>query len=83
MKAPAPVPESIDAYIAICPAPVRPTLQKLRLTISRAAPTALEEIKYRMPTFVLGENLVHFAAFARHIGFYPAPSAIARFKDRL
>lgn len=76
-------PPDIDAYIAGCPADVRPTLEAIRAVIRRAAPAAVEAIRYGIPTFVLHENLVHFAAFARHIGFYPGPSGIAKFRREL
>jgi len=36
-----------------------------------------------MPTFFLKGNLVHFAAAKHHIGFYPASSGIAAFKEEL
>jgi uncharacterized protein YdhG (YjbR/CyaY superfamily) len=55
----------------------------VRATIRKAAPEATETIKYGIPTFVLEENLVHFAAFKKHIGFYPTPSAMAAFRDQL
>ncbi len=58
-------------------------LEQLRATVQKSAPAATETIKYGIPTFVLHENLVHFAAFARHIGFYPSPSGIAAFKKEL
>ena len=58
-------------------------LQQLRATVQKSAPDATETIKYGIPTFVLHENLVHFAACARHIGFYPSPSGIAAFKKEL
>ncbi len=58
-------------------------LSKIRNTIMTAAPLAKETIKYQMPTFVLKENLVHFAAYKKHIGFYPTPSAIEKFKTEL
>lgn len=74
---------SIDAYIASFPAPVQRQLQELRATIRAAAPGAEEVISYQMPTFRLHGNLVHFAAYAGHIGFYPAPSGIAAFQERL
>jgi uncharacterized protein YdhG (YjbR/CyaY superfamily) len=83
MPAPASQPATIDEYIAACPADVRAILQKIRTTIRTAAPDATEAIKYRIPTFVLGGNLVHFAAFDQHIGFYPTPSGIAAFRDEL
>jgi len=76
-------PTIIDEYIAGFPPGVREILQKIRLTIREAAPDAQETIKYRMPTFTLKGNLVHFAAFKNHIGFYPVPSGIEAFKDEL
>jgi uncharacterized protein YdhG (YjbR/CyaY superfamily) len=74
---------SIDDYIAGHPPEVRARLSALRATIRRLAPAAEERISYRMPTFYLGGNLVHFAAFDRHVGFYPGPSGIAAFRDAL
>jgi uncharacterized protein YdhG (YjbR/CyaY superfamily) len=76
-------PQTIDEYIAACPAEVQPLLQQIRLTIRAAAPDAQEAISYQMPTFKLHGNLVHFAAYKKHIGFYPAPSGIEAFKDEL
>jgi uncharacterized protein YdhG (YjbR/CyaY superfamily) len=76
-------PANIDEYIAQQPLAVQELLQKMRATISKAAPGAEEAIKYAMPTFVLNGNLVHFAAFKTHIGFYPAPSGIVAFKKEL
>jgi uncharacterized protein YdhG (YjbR/CyaY superfamily) len=77
-------PTSIDEYIALFPAEIQAVLQKMRITIQQAAPGAVEAIKYQMPTFVLNKkNLVHFAAFKNHIGFYPTPSGIEQFKAAL
>lgn len=64
------IPTTIDAYIAGFPEDVQAILQKIRATVHKAAPRATEAIKYGMPTFVLGANLVHFAAFKKHIGFF-------------
>ncbi len=76
--------KNIDEYISNFPEDVQLILKKLRKAIAKAAPDAEETIKYRMPTFVLYKrNLVHFAAFKNHIGFYPTPSAIIAFKDEL
>lgn len=83
MKTGREAPTTIDDYIAGFPREVREVLGQIRATIKRAAPDADEAIKYRVPTFVLNGNLVHFAAFKNHIGFYPTPSAIAAFKDEL
>jgi uncharacterized protein YdhG (YjbR/CyaY superfamily) len=76
-------PSSIDEYIAAFPPEVQQKLEQIRSAIREAAPEAEETIKYRMPTYVLHGNLVHFAAFTKHVGFYPAPSGIATFKDEL
>jgi uncharacterized protein YdhG (YjbR/CyaY superfamily) len=76
-------PQTIDAYIACFPEDVRDILKRIRCIIKEAAPDAEEAIKYRIPTFVLGGNLVHFAAFEKHIGLYPCPSGIEHFKDAL
>lgn len=76
-------PKDIDEYIAGFPQDVREILEKIRATIREAAPDAEEAIKYQIPTFTLKGNLVHFAAFKKHIGFYPAPRGIEEFKDEL
>lgn len=73
----------IDEYIAGFDADVRAILEQLRTSIRNAAPEATEAIKYRIPTFVQNGNLVHFAAFKHHVGFYPTSSGIERFKDEL
>ena len=77
------VPRTIDEYIAAFPQDVQEILRKVRATIRKAAPDAEETINYRMPTFTLKGNLVHFAAFTKHIGFYPTPSGIEAFKNEL
>jgi len=76
-------PVTIEAYIAAAPEPARERLEWLRATIRAVAPEAVEAIKYRIPTFVLGKNLVHFGAFKSHIGFYPTESGIVAFKEEL
>ena len=74
---------SIDEYIATFPAETQKILEELRATIKSAAPDAEEKISYQMPTFALKGNLVHFAAYKNHIGFYPAPRGIEEFKQEL
>jgi len=74
---------SIDEYIATFPADIQNLLQLMRQTIHAAAPDAVEKISYQMPTFFLHGNLVHFAAFKNHIGFYPAPRGIEVFAKEL
>jgi uncharacterized protein YdhG (YjbR/CyaY superfamily) len=64
-------PKSIDEYIASFSPEVRAILEKIRVTIRKAAPDARETISYSMPAFTLGGALVYFAAFKKHIGFYP------------
>lgn len=75
--------KTIDSYISTFPEHTQEILKKIRKIIGDAAPDATEAMKYQIPTFVLGENLVHFAAFAKHIGFYPTPSAIQQFQEEL
>ncbi len=74
---------SIDEYIATFPEDIQKILQELRATIKACAPEAQEKISYQMPTFALHGNLVHFAAWKKHIGFYPTPSGTQAFKEEL
>ena len=76
-------PKTIDEYIAGFPPDVQEILQKIRQTIRKAAPGAEETISYQMPTFKLKGNLVYFAGFKNHIGFYPVPTGIDKFKKEL
>ncbi len=75
--------KTIDEYISSFPKNVQEKLQVLRNTIKKAAPTATEAISYQMPTYKLNGNLVHFAAYEKHIGLYPAPSGISAFENEL
>ena len=77
------IPRTIDEYIAGFPPDIQAILEKIRTTIRKAAPQAEEAIGYRMPTFKLYGNLVHFAAYAHHVGFYPTSSGIERFSREL
>jgi uncharacterized protein YdhG (YjbR/CyaY superfamily) len=75
---------TIDQYIAGFPKDVQKILEQVRSTIKKATPDAEEKISYAIPTFTLNEkNLVHFAAFKNHIGFYPAPTGGEAFKKEL
>jgi uncharacterized protein YdhG (YjbR/CyaY superfamily) len=74
---------SVDEYIASFPAETQVKLRELRATIHAAAPVAEEKISYQMPTFFLKGNLVYYAAWKKHIGFYAIPSANEAFKDEL
>lgn len=75
--------KTIDEYISQFPSKVQEILKTLKNTIKEAAPEAKEKLSWRMPTFVLHGNLVHFAAHKKHIGFYPGPSGIEAFKKEL
>jgi len=75
--------KSMDEYIGTFPKIVQDILEKLRQTIRKSAPKAEEAISYQIPTFKLNGNLVHFAAYKNHIGFYPTPSGIEAFKKEL
>lgn len=76
-------PENIDQYIAIFPEPTQKILQQVRETIQKAAPGAQEKISYAMPAFALDGNLVYFAAYEKHIGFYALPSGNQAFQKEL
>jgi len=83
MKTDKTTPKNIDEYIAGFPTDVQAILKKIRTTIQEAAPGAEEKISYQIPAFALHGNLIHFAAFKKHIGLYPAPRGVAKFKDEL
>jgi uncharacterized protein YdhG (YjbR/CyaY superfamily) len=74
---------SIDEYISAFPEDVQEKLTELRALIRQIAPDAQEKISYQMPTFYLNGNLVHFAAYAKHIGLYPTSSGVAEFEPEL
>lgn len=75
--------ESIDEYIRKFSPEVQTILESLRKVIKESAPGATEKMSYQMPTFALHGNLVHFAAYKNHIGFYPTPSGIDAFQEEL
>ena len=76
--------KTIDEFISQYPPEVQTILQKIRALIQKSAPGAEEAMAYGIPTFKLnGKNLVHFSAFKEHIGFYPTPSGITKFKKEL
>ena len=84
MKSNQAAPKDIDEYIAGFPDDVQEILEKIRMTIRRAAPDAEETISYQIPTFTLNNKyLIYFAGYKRHIGLYPAPRGIGRFKKEL
>lgn len=74
MTTKAATPKDIDEYIASFEVDAQSILQKIRLTIRKAAPSAEETISYKIPAFRLNGELVYFAAFKKHIGFYPPVS---------
>ena len=74
---------TIDEYIATFPKNIQNILKEMRQAIKESAPEAEEAISYQMPTFKLKGNLVYFAAFKNHIGFYPTSSAVEAFKKEL
>ena len=73
--------ETIDAYIATFPSEVQDRLNTLRELIRSLVPEASEKISWQMPTFFLNGNLIHFAAFNRHIGLYPGAEGVERFEE--
>ena len=73
----------VDTYIRSFPEKTQKKLHEIRDLIKAEAPEAIEKISYGIPTFFLNGNLVHFAGYEKHIGFYPAPSGIAAFEKEL
>lgn len=83
MKSNASSPENVDSYIASFSEEIQERLCKIRKAIQDVAGEATETMKYRMPTYVLNENIVHFAGYEHHVGFYPTPSGIVQFAKEL
>lgn len=75
--------DEVEKYIAQFSDELQSKLQEIRQIIREAAPQASEKISWRMPTFYLNGNLVHFAMHKSHIGFYPGASGVEHFEDRL
>jgi uncharacterized protein YdhG (YjbR/CyaY superfamily) len=81
--------KNVDEYINTFPVDVQVKLKSIRKAILSVIPDSLETIKYQMPTYQIVKkggkytNLVHFAAYKNHIGFYPTPSPIEKFADEL
>lgn len=75
--------KTIDEYIALQPEKVILILEQIRQTIKDIIPEAEQTISYQIPTFKYYGNLVHFAGYKNHIGFYPGASAIEIFKDEI
>jgi uncharacterized protein YdhG (YjbR/CyaY superfamily) len=74
---------TMDEYINTFPKETQDILERLKQTIQKAAPKATQTISYGIPTFQFHGNLVHFAAYKNHIGFYPTTGAIEAFKKEL
>ena len=83
MKTETKKPETVHEYISQFPPEVQKRLQTMRKTIGKAAPKAVEAIKYGIPTWVQNGNVVHMGGFKNHIGFYPAPQGLEAFKKEL
>ena len=75
--------QTVDDYIAGFPDEIQAILVQIRSIIRETVPDAEEVISYQMPTYRLNGNLVHFAAFKHHIGFYPTPTGVEAFKDEV
>ncbi|SHM10625.1 iron chaperone [Flavobacterium saccharophilum] len=76
-------PLNIDEYIGAFPNEVQQILEKVRMTIHKAAPDATEKISYSMPAFEQNGIVVYFAAFKNHIGLYALPTGHEAFKEEL
>jgi len=75
--------KNTDEYIASFSDEVQQKLKAIRQTIVKEIPLATEKISYGMPTYHLGKNIIHFAAYKNHIGLYPGPAAIVAFQNEL
>lgn len=76
--------ETIDEYIGTFPKEVQSILEKIRQTIRKAAPQAVESISYQMPAFKMnGRYLVYFAGWKNHVALYPIPSNNGNFRKEL
>lgn len=75
--------ETIETYIQKFPENIQEILKRVREIILSCNTELEETIKYGIPTFILHGNLVHFAAYKKHLGFYPDPSGVEAFKDKL
>jgi len=77
-------PSTVDEYISMFQPEIQAVLEKVRSTIKQSAPNATEAMSYAIPTFKLcGKNLIHFAAFTNHVGFYATPTGHEAFKEEL
>src|SRR5262249_35005854 len=76
-------PKSVDDYVSTFPSKVQASLKRIRATIRKAAPGAEERISYQIPAYFLEGSLVYYAAFKKHVGFYPRTTAIAKFRREL
>lgn len=76
-------PKTIDAYIDAQPEEVQPLLNQVRDTLRAVLPHAEERISWSMPTYWRKQNIIHFAAFKKHIGLYPGDKAVEHFKEKL
>jgi uncharacterized protein YdhG (YjbR/CyaY superfamily) len=83
MKGKKDVPATIDQYIEGFPEEIQIILSKIRAAVKKAAPMAVERISYQIPAFYFNGNLVYFAAFKNHIGFFPTSSGVAAFQKEL
>lgn len=75
--------KNVDDYIATFPTDMQLLLEQLRSAIKKAAPKAEEGISYQMPAYKYYGMLMFFAGYKSHIGFYPTPSGIEKFKKEL
>lgn len=72
---------NVDEYISLFPENIQKKLEEIRQTIKESLPESAEIISYNMPAYKMKSVLVYFAANKNHIGFYPTPSGIEKFKS--
>ena len=73
----------VEAYINKFPQDIQNRLSRIREIFLAEVPDASEDIKYQMPTIIWNGNLIHYAAFQKHIGIYPLPTVLITLKEEI
>ncbi len=75
--------KNIDEYLDQQPEETRKKLEEIRTLVRALVPEASEKIAYGIPTFTYHGNLLHFAGYKAHIGFYPGSTPVKQFEKEL
>lgn len=73
---------NFNEYFLLFPEEVQIKLEVLRKTIHSQNSDLEEHIGYQMPAFKYkNKPLLYFAAYKKHIGFYPLPDVLKEFEN--